>query len=253
EKKALRYRSDNELIITPMNVKEPKHGGAVTILNIVLGLVIGVLAACFLILPTAVTNTRNDAEAENAKIYNEMDLKTARITELEQAAIKDREQIAQLEEAISQLKIDQTKADEIDTLLNAAVTYLTTADVLETDAQLTIARQSIDFEQASDSANQLYDSLVLAIGEEVSVALYEQGRELYDEDDYVQALSVLQRACEYNAENWDALYYLGHAYRMNEDYANARLCYEAFVTALPRTERASRAREHLQNMPQTTP
>jgi tetratricopeptide (TPR) repeat protein len=248
EKKAIRYRSDNEIIIQPMNIKEPKHGGGLTILNIGIGLVIGILATCFLIVPTVVTNARNEAEAEKRIIGNEMDTKTARITQLEAQTQEDTQKISELQAQLTKYLEEYQKVEEIDSLLTAAVTYLSTADAALTDEQLTLANESIDWELAPAVAKQLYDMLYVAIGEELSDILYPQGRELYDSGDYAGALAIFQRAYEHDDQNWDALYYLGHSYRQTGDNANARICYEAFVRALPNTQRAATARRLMNEM-----
>ena len=82
-KNAVRYQSDNELIIQPVNVKEPKSGKVTSLLNLILGLVIGVAVMYFLVVPAAVSNVRSEANAKIAEIGSQSDIKTSTITELE--------------------------------------------------------------------------------------------------------------------------------------------------------------------------
>ncbi len=55
---AVRYVSDNEMIIQPLNVKEPKNSGVSTLINIGIGLVIGIAVAYWLMVPAAQSNAR---------------------------------------------------------------------------------------------------------------------------------------------------------------------------------------------------
>ena len=80
---AVRYQSDNEIIIQPLNVKEPKRSGFSTLFNVGIGLVLGIASMFFLILPSSVTAERQKAQEQVRKISEEMDTKTATITTLD--------------------------------------------------------------------------------------------------------------------------------------------------------------------------
>ena len=74
---AVRYQSDNEMIIQPLSVKEPKRTGIATLLNIAIGLVIGFGVTYFLVVPSAQSEIRNQMQQNIIKISNESDGKTA--------------------------------------------------------------------------------------------------------------------------------------------------------------------------------
>ena len=76
------YQSGNETIIQPLNVKEPR--GTASILNIVIGVLIGVAASYFLILPARMQVVRNQMKDELKVVSENADVKSARISELEQ-------------------------------------------------------------------------------------------------------------------------------------------------------------------------
>ena len=80
---AVRYQSDNEIIIQPLNVKEQKSTGISSLINIAIGLVIGLAVMYFLVVPAAVSNANNEAQKTIADIGNQLDTKTSRIQELE--------------------------------------------------------------------------------------------------------------------------------------------------------------------------
>ena len=57
---AVRYQSDNEIIIQPLNVKEQKSAGLSSLINIAIGLIIGLAVMYFLVVPAAVSNANNE-------------------------------------------------------------------------------------------------------------------------------------------------------------------------------------------------
>ena len=83
KEETVRYQSENEIIIQPLNVREPKRGGGFsTVLNMIIGLIIGVAAMYFLVVPAAQSRVRNEEQQTITKISSESDAKTARIQEL---------------------------------------------------------------------------------------------------------------------------------------------------------------------------
>ena len=71
KQEAVRYQSDNEIIIQPMNVKEPKSGNAATLFNVAVGLVIGLAACYFLVVPGKVSDAKNQAQQSITEIANQ--------------------------------------------------------------------------------------------------------------------------------------------------------------------------------------
>lgn len=80
---AVRYQTENEIIIQPLNVKEPKRNGLSTLFNIGIGLVIGLAAMYFLVVREVETRVRSEEQEVITRISSESDTKTARIQELE--------------------------------------------------------------------------------------------------------------------------------------------------------------------------
>ena len=71
KEEAVRYQSDNEIIIQPMNMKEPRSGSAATLLNVGIGLAIGLAACYFLVVPGRVSDAKAEAQKTIADIANQ--------------------------------------------------------------------------------------------------------------------------------------------------------------------------------------
>ena len=244
----VRYQSDNEIIIQPLNVKEPKGGGVSSLINIGIGLVIGLAAMYFLVVPAAVSNANNEAQQKITEIGNQMDAKTATIQELEsQIADLQADNDTLHQELDGYVGTDGT-LQTFDNLLSAASAYLETQDVEQTAASLEAIAQSVTIEETSEAFQKLYNTLRAIIGPELSSAYYTEGYAAYQQDDYAAAIENLSKAFYYDETNVDALYYLGGAYRRSGDNENAITTYDKVVELFPDTERARRSQQYSETL-----
>lgn len=234
----VRYQSDNEIIIQPLNVKDTKRSGFTTLLNIGLGILIGLAATYFLIVPARLTEVRNESKAKIAEIGNQLDAKTAAIMDLEN-------QVSQLEaknNSLNQELEGYVGADgtlsTIDNLLSAASAYLETKDVVQAGASLEAIAAGVDVTQTSEAFQKLYSTLLAVIGPELSTNYYNEGMTAYKDKRYRDAIASLTRAVYYDAENMEALYNLGNAYRENGDKEDAIAIYDKVIELFPGTNRA---------------
>lgn len=241
KEESVRYQSDNELIIQPVNMKEPKGGGLSTLVNLGIGLVIGLAAAYFLLVPAARTNVWQEAQQKITEISNASDNKSIRIQELEtQVQNLTAETEAQRQEIEGFVGAGGT-IQLFDSLLAAAATYLETRDARAAAADLEGIVQSANIEECTEAFQRLYHTLVSTIGPELSSTYYTEAFEAYRAKDYVLAIEGFSRAFGYNETNIDALYYLGRAYQDSGDRENAIAAYEKLLENFPGTERARNA------------
>lgn len=243
-KDAVRYQSDNELIIQPVNVKEPKSGKVTSLLNLIIGLVIGVAAMYFLVVPAAVSNVRSEANAKIAEIGSQSDIKTSTITELESQIKNLTSQRDELQAQLDGYVGSGGTLSIIDNLLNAASSYLKNADVVQTGADLETIAANSDITQTTEAFQELYNTLLGTIGPELSQNYYAEGFAAYKNKDYETAIQKLTQAVYYDAGNMDALYNLGNAYKDSGDTENAIAAYDKVIELFPDTDRARRAQRY---------
>jgi TolA-binding protein len=241
----VRYQRDNELIIQPLNVKEPKTAGFGTVLNIIIGLIIGLAAMYFLVLPARVAQVTREAQASVREVADNLDSKTAEIQELNATITKLQNENNALEDVINGYTGEDGTLGNIDLLLDAASEYLTTKDVQVTAAKLETVADSVDFDNMSDSFRKLYDTLLAMVGPEMSSSLYTEGYAAYRNEDYNTAVELLERAVYYDVTNADALFNLGNAYRRLENYEKATEVFTLVTERFPGTERARRSKQYL--------
>ena len=248
KEEAVRYQSDNEIIIQPLNVKEQKGGGASTLLNLGIGLVIGLAAMYFLVVPAAVSNARNEAQASMAEIGNQLDVKTSRVQELENQVAKLETEINGLNQELEGYVGTEGTLQTIESLLKAAHTYLATQDIHKTAESLEAIAATVNVQETSEAFSNLYQSLVDAIGPQLSAEYYAEGYEAYRTEDYATAIDKLSKAFKYDQTNMEALYQLGHAYRKSDEKAKAIETYQQVVDLFPNTERARKAQGYIDDL-----
>ena len=243
KEESVRYQSDNEIIIQPLNVKEQKSGAMSAIVNMIIGLIIGLAAMYFLVVPAKVAEVNNDVQGTIKRINEQLDAKTVNIQELEAQVSRleaDNESLSsQLEEYVG----TEGALSTMDNLLAAANIYLETQDVTQTAENLESIAQSVDLEQTSEAFQNLYNTLLGTIGPDLANAYFKQGETAFNSGDYAAAVEGFSRAVYYDAGNMEALYNLGHAYRRNGDRDEAIATYDKVTELFPNTLTARKAQE----------
>lgn len=247
---AVRYQSDNEIIIQPLNVKEPKSTmGTSTVINILIGIVLGVLATYFLIRPGILQSAQSRAQ-EDSRVYGEqLDAKTAQIVELEQQIADLTAENNSLHEQLDSYVGTDGTLQTFDHLLDAARGYIEDPTDLETaEETLESIAEGTELTETSEAFQNLYQALLDAVGPGISAKYYTTGYQSYSNGDYKAAIEDLEKAVYYDSTNGDALFALGNAYRRNEDEDKASEAYNQVIELFPGTERARRSQDYLNEM-----
>lgn len=245
---AVRYQSDNEIIIQPLNVKEPKRSGIGTLFNVVIGFVIGLAAMYFLVLPASIKAEKDKANDQVNQISAQLDIKTSTIAELEAERDDLEHQITALQNELEGYVGEGGTLKVFDGLMDAAKGYVETSDVLATANYLEEIEQTIDVSQTSAAFQELYSALFAKIGPDVSAHYYAIGYEAYRNELYDEAINNLIKAVTYDAANRDALFNLANAYKRSEDKDNALLYYKKVIELFPDTQSAKRSKKYIDEL-----
>ena len=249
---AVRYVSDNEMIIQPLNVKEPKNSGVSTLINIGIGLVIGIAVAYWLMVPAAQSNAKAEAQKTITEISSQSDAKTARIQELEGERDKLQSQIAELESDVEGFVGNGGTMQTFDSLLTAAADYLKNGDNAATAADLENIAQSVKLEETSEGFQTLYQTLLGVIGPELAVTYYNEAYDYFRHDEYPAAIESFTKAVYYDPTNTDALYFLARSYHRNGDNEKAVETYQKVIELFPDSARVREANQYLKELGVTT-
>lgn len=241
---AVVYQSGNETIIQPLNVKEPVVGS--TVLNILLGLVIGLAVCWFLILPARIQAVREDYQTEIKAVSDTSDAKTATITDLEQRVDALTDENKELKEQINSFTGSNGAIVASDSLMQAAMAYMQDSSDEEAigDVLVKIDEEYLENE-ASESYKQLYNQLMEAVGPSLAEKYYSEGTLAVNQNDYTKAVESLEKAWHFDKTDSQILYQLAQAYRMAEDTEKAKSAYKQVIELFPGTQSAQKAQDYL--------
>ncbi|MCM1188804.1 MAG: tetratricopeptide repeat protein [bacterium] len=245
---SVRYVSDNEMIIQPLNVKEPKNNGVSTLVNIGIGLIIGIAATYFLVVPSAQANAKADANKTIRDISSQSDAKTVQIQELERELEKSNSRIANLEEQLEGITGAGGTMDAFDSLFLTAADYLEKQDKAATAADLENIVQTVKLEETTEGFQALYQAVLAAIGPELSVTYYDEAYTFFRQEDYTEAIEGFENAVYYDPANVDALYYLASSYQKDGDGEKAIETYQKLLELFPDSNRVRDTKRSLREL-----
>lgn len=247
----VKYQSGNETIIQPVNIKEGKGVGP--LLNLGVGLLIGIAIAVFLILPARIQTARAGIDEDLRIVSEQSDAKSATIDEQQQQINELQTQIDSLKQDLDAYMGKDGNLPAYDLLLKAADAYLTdAADVITVADYLeeinTLAAESEEPEEYSDAYEKLYNTVLALIGPTAADSYYDKGYEAYKIEDYQAAIPDLERAYQYDATNGEALYYLANAYNSVGRREDAIEAYRLVIELFPGTVKASKSATFLADL-----
>lgn len=230
-KDVIAYTSGNETIIQPVGVND--NSSIHSILNLVIGLAIGIAVMWFLVLP-AQQKSRNEELNQAITEYSEqVDSKTAALEQLQSEIDGIKAEATAATEAAEEA-LQRTAGYEA--LVKAYGLYAAN-DAVGAMEKL----QQLDPETMDDESTALYNAISIEALPKAVTSLYNSGYAAYDSGDYAAAIKDLGMCYSLDHTHGDALYFLARAYHRSGDNENAKIYYQKVVDELPNTKRATDA------------
>ena len=225
------YTRDNETIIQPVGVKD--NSGFHAILNVVIGLVIGVAVMGLLIMPALQSKKSGELNKAVAEYSDQVDAKSATLDSLKQ---ENESLKQQAEEATKAASDAADKVSGYEELLKAYASY-SAGDSAAALQEL----EAINQDTLSDDAKTLYSSVFSEVGVTAVNDLYKTGYAAYEKGDYDTAIADLGKCYELDNTQGDALYFLARSYHKSGDTENAKIYYQKVIEEFPNTRKATDA------------
>lgn len=244
-KDAVTYQSGNETIIQPISLKEPVVGAS-TVLNVIIGLVIGLAVCYFLIVPARVQSAQKEAKEQLKLISENSDEKTAQITDLEQRVEALTDENAKLQEQLTSYTGEGGALQAVDGLLETARKYIHDPEELDAVSD-ELYQLNSDYVQneASEAYKGLYNELVAQMGETIAKDCFREGSALKNQGDYSDAIKLLEKAWYFDNTDPEILYTLADTYQESGDMDKANELYNQLVTSFPDSEYADMAQQNI--------
>lgn len=230
-KDAIVYTSGNETIIQPIGVKD--NSWLHSIINIVIGIGIGMAVMWFLILPAQQQMNSSELNDAVAEYSDQVEAKTAALNSLqaEMDTVK-----AEAEAAVQTASEANEQLTRYEELLKAYRAYA------EEDSPGALEQlEVIEKETLPENAQILYDSVFREVGAAAVAELYRTGYAAYQSNDFETSIADLGKCYELDNTQNNALYFLARSYHKSGDVENAKIYYQKVIEDCPGTRMASDA------------
>ncbi len=230
------------MIIQPTNVRD--FTPLTIIINLAVGVGLGMLITWFLILPAIQQDKVADAKKAEVEASDALVERNQEIKALES-------KIKGLEDTIEQMKGDSADAqkvvDNYEAFLKVYAAFAQ-QNILEAGDTM----EGIDVNLLGAQGRASYQALKAQVDEQYTEVVYKQAEEDYNAQRYAEAVTGLEKvvAAEEDYNDGYAIYYLANSYRETGDMVNAKKYYQRMVELHPGTQRAGRSQQYLNQMEQ---
>ena len=234
---AVAYTSGNETIIQPKGGAEGSSGRNV-VLDILLGLVIGMAVCWFVFAPAKIQSANNTANQQVIEYSDQLEAKNATINAMTEEINSEKEARTAAE---AQAEAANGKVTSYDALFEA--------QKLEAEGNYEGASEAIakvNAEDLADGAKEIYNQVNASVNATVIEDLYKAGEASYNAGKYEEAKTSLEKVIAVNPQHDYAVYYLARSCERLGDSENAKKYYQQVVELLsPETQRAKTAKAYL--------
>ena len=239
------YQSGNETIIQPLN--NPERTGTATVINIVIGMVIGLGIMWYLVLPARIRSEKSDINKNLVEVSNQLTEKSASMDEIQKQISSLQTENEDLNTQISELTGDDGTASAFDSLMEASFMYIDTPEDTMgiADALDEIDQAYVSGNEASNAFKTLYEKLSTDVYAKAATEYMQNGLAAQRKNDYETAVENLLKAVELDPANAEALYNLAQAYRKSEQNVKAEETYQKVISLFPDTQYAKSAKDYL--------
>lgn len=239
------YRSGNETIIQPVNVRDMSP--LMTIINLIIGVAIGALITYFLIIPTVRQNAVSEARKAELEANNELTSRTQEMNSLNQE-IEDLK--AKIENMEGESADTQKIIDNYEQMINVCFEY--------SQQNIQAAGDGIgqvDPGLLGAQAKSVYDRMNGLVNEQYMAAVYQQAEQDYNSRNFAAAITGLEKVVKAEEDHDDgyAIYHLAHSYRQTGDIENAKKYYQRMIELHPGTQRAKASQQYLDELNRQQP
>ncbi len=240
---AITYQSGNETIIQPLN--GPERSGRQTIINILIGMALGVAVMWFLVLPAKLQAEKSNINTQLKDVSEELTTKSADMDDLNRQIESLQQSNDEAQMSLEEYTGSSGVIQDYNYLLQAAQSYINDPeDALKAAGYLEQIRTTSG-NQLSEQFQSLYSFLDSNVSAKAAEQYMSTGIDQYNDGDYSGAIDNLTRAYDLDQESDTALYYLAQSYLKSDDKDKATELFNRLISTFPNSSFKSRAQRFL--------
>lgn len=189
-----------------------------TLVYVFVGLILGIVAMAFLIVPTRENAVRDEYKQIKLTFSDEIAKKNATISDLQSEITALSDQVTQLTTQLAARNEQDSGAGVYEKLFQAKA--LLDGNKVE-DAIWALENVSLD-NLSVEGARDMYRTVMAAGKGSIFDSIYNEGKTAYDTSDFAKAVKYLKVAVAIDSEAVDAWYYLGKSYEASSDIEHAQ-------------------------------
>lgn len=245
---------DMQRPITPYKEEKPS---IMPIINILIGIIIGIVGMYFLVIPHIKSSMATSNNAKFKQYSEKQASKDSDVATLKDEKSKLEDQIKEYQDQIDELKGKKSGKSatfrEVLENLSDAIYYLQHKKerVRSAEALAKINEEALP----NDSAKKVYAKVKEATYDKTSAYYSQKGQDAFNgkglykgRKEYDEAEQYLKKALEFNPGNVESLYYLGRVYQQHSDNEKAKECYQKIVEEHASSDRVKDAKKRLREL-----
>lgn len=240
------FRSD-DMITPPAAYKESSGSGGLIIINLILGIALGVALFWFLILPSKLAQNEEDFNNKLADKNATIDSNALVISNLQDAVKALESEKTSLDRTIMELKQENSVIPIYKKLLEGVDLYFSNKYIPAYEFL-----KEFNMDEIEDATYiSVYDSVVALNNIKAAELYYESGYSNYSSKKYAEAAAQLQISFNLNPDQLNTVYFLARAYDFMPDEgtdARAKIYYQIVIDKWPNSTYASNSKGYIKNI-----
>ena len=203
-------------VIIPKSSYREYNPATMTVIQIIIGILIGAAIIFFIVVPNKTKSVRNEYTSQISEL-------NSKITELEK-------QVSEAESRAEEAENQEPEQEDpsFSNLVDAQIAYSNE----DYEAAYT-AIAAVDESKLSEDQKTFYTDLKTEIMDEVTGTEMDEAIALYDDEKYDEAIEKFKTIYDMGAKSADLLYYLGRSYDNLEDKENTLTYLREYVSEYP--------------------
>lgn len=213
-------------------------------LYLIIGIVVGLLAVCFLVVPTMRKSIASQYNSEAVKMGEEQMSMQSTIQTLEGDKEDLKDDIADLKKELEKVKEEAVDESVYNTLFKGITMYVNGDKDGAAETLIKIDISSFE----SKSAKDLYNVIKEDTFAKMAQKKYVEGSAAYNAGKYDDAVKAFELALKYDENHVNSMYYLGRTYQRKGDNKKAKKYYKKIIDEYPNDVRYGDASRRLDEL-----